>query len=441
MFLSNLSLRIRVYAFFISLVLVSTINFVLIAHLENQSIQDFANIRNVSKAIKLESELLQHLVDSETGQRGYIITGEMEYLQPYFESTVKANKKIEAINSLVGISSTQKEVIMQIEQLIGKKIAEMQSTIDLYKSGKIDEAIAVIKNSTGKILMDEIRNKLTLLNQENTLALDAKQDKLENLQQFIRNIFIAETVIFGIILFLLGIVVSKTILNPLSKLYLSVISFDASKEFTPVVISNRDEIGALAIAFNSMGEQVVKKVNRLNDATKDAEKERDIAVIESISDPLTGLSNRRYLEVELRKQILSSHRYSQKLCLIMLDIDHFKKVNDTYGHVIGDIVLVELAKLIKNEVRGSDLAIRFGGEEFIVVLSHTAIKDAKDKAEQLRKKVEQLQIAELKGNNITISLGVTELKEDDHDATRFISRADEALYIAKNSGRNCCKTI
>jgi diguanylate cyclase (GGDEF)-like protein len=171
------------------------------------------------------------------------------------------------------------------------------------------------------------------------------------------------------------------------------------------------------------------------------EKQRDQALFESISDPLTGLSNRKFMEVELKKLMLSSKRYETALSIIILDLDHFKKINDTYGHVIGDLVLKKISELIKRTMRASDLTIRYGGEEFIIVMDHTASDEAMIKAETLREDVESLEIEELEGNSVTISLGVTQLCKEDDSINSFVARADEALYKAKTSGRNQCQLI
>jgi diguanylate cyclase (GGDEF)-like protein len=124
----------------------------------------------------------------------------------------------------------------------------------------------------------------------------------------------------------------------------------------------------------------------------------------------------------------------------MFDIDHFKQINDTFGHPVGDVVLQALGKLVKQETRGGDLSIRYGGEEFMLVLTHTNIDGAQIKAESLRREVEKTDFPELNGESVTVSLGITQLKTDDQSISQLIHRADDALYEAKHSGRNCWKT-
>lgn len=150
-------------------------------------------------------------------------------------------------------------------------------------------------------------------------------------------------------------------------------------------------------------------------------------------DALTGFYNRRQLEERIKQEASSAKRQKRSLCAIMTDIDYFKKVNDTYGHAAGDLVLKTVSREIKNQLRDYDVAGRYGGEEFVILLPFTKLEEAKMVAERLRKAVESKKI-ELAGKqhiNVTISLGVAEYKEKD-----FIGNADKALYKAKESGRN-----
>lgn len=152
----------------------------------------------------------------------------------------------------------------------------------------------------------------------------------------------------------------------------------------------------------------------------------------SITDPLTGIYNRLKFEQELNNEIQYFFRYNTTLSMIILDIDHFKEINDKYGHVMGDRVLVKLTKLLQTEIRDNDIFARIGGEEFAIILPRTGQKKAKALAERLRLLVEGYKFDYIKG--ITCSFGVTEFQGD--DATDFIRKVDFLLYEAKNCGRN-----
>jgi len=162
-------------------------------------------------------------------------------------------------------------------------------------------------------------------------------------------------------------------------------------------------------------------------------------LFQAIRDPLTGLFNRRYLEESLEREIAKSKRHKTPLGLIMLDADHFKIFNDTYGHLAGDVVLKNFSEVLVSYSRKEDIACRYGGEEFVLVLPGTSVGVTKHRAEELRNIVESRKTVifeKRKLPNVTISLGVSVLPEHGTNRETLLAAADEALYSAKNSGRN-----
>jgi len=158
----------------------------------------------------------------------------------------------------------------------------------------------------------------------------------------------------------------------------------------------------------------------------------------SVTDGLTGLANRQHLEALLTSEILRSRRYRTPLTLVMLDVDYFKSVNDTFGHQEGDEVLITVAAIIKNLCRSQDVAARYGGEEFLLILPETNGAGARVIAERVREEVESHQFNhEGKAHSVTISCGIAEINnEKDQGLASLIGVADQALYQAKESGRN-----
>lgn len=157
----------------------------------------------------------------------------------------------------------------------------------------------------------------------------------------------------------------------------------------------------------------------------------------SITDTLTGTFNRRYLSQRLDEEFRISHRHHSPLSSLIVDIDHFKKINDGFGHQIGDEALIAVAKTLKEHIRDSDMLARFGGEEFVIILPHTTQKDALIVAEKLRQAIASLTIGCMGDHKITISIGVAtmpDLKVESSD--ELLGEADRALYIAKEQGRN-----
>lgn len=158
----------------------------------------------------------------------------------------------------------------------------------------------------------------------------------------------------------------------------------------------------------------------------------------STRDELTGLYNRRYFMDILDRGVAEANRYTKDLVLCMFDLDHFKKVNDTYGHPAGDKVLIEVSKILNNSIRKSDIPCRYGGEEFVVLFPSTDLADAQSFCERFRKKVEAHSTPyESSEVRITVSIGVVKYVHSKNESPEdLIKRADKALYMAKDQGRN-----
>lgn len=164
------------------------------------------------------------------------------------------------------------------------------------------------------------------------------------------------------------------------------------------------------------------------------QKMQDLATI----DGLTGIYNRLYFQDRLKKEIISAQDEQYKFCLAIFDIDHFKKFNDTYGHLFGDKVLKSISSLVKTSLRSSDVVARFGGEEFIILFPRTTLNEAYEKVELLRKKIESTSINdELVTASVTVSFGISCYPDNAVVESQLLRMADDALYSAKSAGRNC----
>lgn len=163
---------------------------------------------------------------------------------------------------------------------------------------------------------------------------------------------------------------------------------------------------------------------------------------ETITDPLMGIFNRRYLERRLNEEMARAQRYGLPLAVLLLDVDFFKKINDTYGHQAGDQVLQQLGHLLLDFVREADIVARYGGEEILVILPNTALEAATQLAERLRQTVAaSIMVATGEGGgrqeiSLTVSVGVAGFSQQTPDSHVFMTKADRALYRAKDEGRN-----
>ncbi|MEO5358116.1 MAG: diguanylate cyclase [Nitrospirae bacterium YQR-1] len=168
------------------------------------------------------------------------------------------------------------------------------------------------------------------------------------------------------------------------------------------------------------------------------ESERKMFQDLACKDPLTTIYNRKKFEDELEKEIVRTERYKTGLTLIIFDIDHFKSINDTYGHQAGDAVLVELTEIVSANVRKTDIFARYGGEEFVVITPETTLVGATELAEKLREMVQNYNFSHV--GHVTCSFGVSEYLGSE-SAHTLIKKADYALYIAKNKGRNRVQVV
>lgn len=213
-------------------------------------------------------------------------------------------------------------------------------------------------------------------------------------------------------------------------------------------LTNEDKILGAIVAYSNIDNLLPKDVDYLLQLTRQsgltihrANVYAEVLKYATL-DALTGLNNRRQLEIRLKQEVANTKRNNTPLCVMMLDVDYFKKVNDTYGHVAGDCVLKQVAGIISKEIREYDIACRYGGEEFFIILPQTNIKEAGFVAQRLRKVIEETKMdiedAKVDGFSylkITVSIGVCAYNKD-MDVNSFSHCADKALYEAKTTGRN-----
>lgn len=326
------------------------------------------------------------LKDGETGQRGYIITGQESYLEPFREADQHAGANMARLKMLTETSEFHREKLAAAEPLIEAKFTLMRRTIDLRRNSGFEAAQRVIQTNQGKNTMDAIR----------VLFAQMKNEEINTLENFkaaseakIRNVIVAFAALFTLIFSLFCLV---------------------------YIFVKRD----------------------IDERNRFALELQKIAAV----DELTGVFNRREANRLLRQEFTRSRRYGNPMSIMLLDIDHFKSVNDTYGHQIGDEVLKWFAEKLRESVRNVDVPARFGSEEFLVILPETDDAGALTIAERTRQKIAENPFVKCQENGqtleipITASLGVAGIHEVDSEA-EMVKAADKFLYQAKSDGRNC----
>lgn len=184
--------------------------------------------------------------------------------------------------------------------------------------------------------------------------------------------------------------------------------------------------GTTFSGYKEERDQVAELMSKLERRNKELE-------LLSNKDPLTGVYNRRYFSMVLEKELILAGQNQERFHLLMIDIDHFKKINDTHGHLYGDEILKLVAKGIDSSVRGHDVVARFGGEEFVVLLSAAEKHDGYHIAERIRRSIDQMEYRNAR--QVSVSIGVTKYIKGD-SITDIVKRVDELLYAAKKNGRN-----
>jgi len=212
------------------------------------------------------------------------------------------------------------------------------------------------------------------------------------------------------------------------------------------LVSDRSDAGKIIQRILSETHSIVQKNRTLEKSLQSSSEEitalrdhlksmRD----ETLTDALTGIPNRKCFDLRLSESLRSAKEDQLELCLVMIDIDHFKKFNDTYGHRIGDSVLKVVARNLKDGVKGKDTPARYGGEEFAIILPDTSLAGAQAVAEKIREQMARKQLKNTKTGEkygtITLSMGVAKFRSNENSGS-LIQRADEALYRAKHDGRN-----
>lgn len=233
-------------------------------------------------------------------------------------------------------------------------------------------------------------------------------------------------------------------------------SIEVNEDYSSTLSDLSSELGAAknAGAVKNVVHQLVKATSVVRASHKKMEEQLkesqtqvaelkdnlEAARFENLTDELTGLGNRRLFDQTMSRKAQASSGVGTTFCLIMLDIDHFKQFNDTWGHQTGDQVLRLVGMTIKNAISAPDIAARYGGEEFAVVMPDTTLDEAIMQADQIREAIKDRKLLKRSTGenlgNVTISAGVARYEQEDTAAT-LIERADAALYSAKRAGRNC----
>ncbi|BAZ20472.1 diguanylate cyclase with PAS/PAC and GAF sensors [Kalymmatonema gypsitolerans NIES-4073] len=513
-------------------------------------------VEHTHEVLKELEGLLAHLLGAESGQRGYIITGNYQYLDSYYLSTHTINDKVNTIRKLTSDNSQQQQRIQALKPILEKRLMLLRETLTIRQQKGFQAAQQFIEQDVGRNLTNDIQRIVNaMISEENHLLNIRSKEANLTARSTILVVGTAGILALGLIplagtainrdiirrrrveadlhkseqklkqwvgeleqrsseISLLGelsdvlqacftldeaYTVLSELLQPLfpdtaggvfltseSKTLVEAVATWGDERacaslFTPTecwglrrgrpyflsdtqsrlrchhvhphfgaqtfcvpMMAQGEALGVLHLVASETG-QLTQAKQLL--ATTVAEhialalanlKLRETLKNQSIRDPLTGLFNRRYMEESLEREIRRAERKEQPLGVIMLDVDHFKRFNDIHGHEAGDIVLRELGEFLKSMIRGSDIACRYGGEEFIVLLPEAPLKITELRADQMRSGTKHLNLQYRRESlgAISLSLGVASYPQHGNTAETVIRAADAALYQAKTQGRD-----
>ena len=285
---------------------------------------------------------------------------------------------------------------------------------------KSDSQIELINNGIDTIYTKVFNgNMFPILGFENIIMkvdidISEKLKFLENL----RNIFLASLVIILIFLIGLFVFIKNEFTKPIENIVDALTSHTKVKDKT--ILSSNNELSEISNNYNKLFDKLTEEIN-LN---------KQLLLI----DPLTKSYNRKAFDNTMTEVLSLFNRYNTPFSVILLDIDNFKQINDNYGHIVGDHVLIEMVNLITKTIRETDSLYRVGGEEFFVICQNTVQPDAITVAEKIRKEIEQ-SLNVIENKTVTVSIGVTEVTENDTKDSIY-KRVDNNLYVSKNNGKN-----
>lgn len=253
----------------------------------------------------------------------------------------------------------------------------------------------------------------------------------------LRNMFLALVAALAIMIATVAFQMGRSIVHPLQKLITAADRIAVGDLQVRLTATRNDELGHLTLVFNEMVDRLRQNHADIMAANRAMQQQNQVLETLSITDSLTGLYNRSKLDAILSDQLARFRRTQREFTLLMMDIDHFKTLNDTYGHLAGDEVLAAVAQILVQSIRSIDYAARYGGDEFIIILVETSAERALKTAERICHQVEGM-VYNIDSSPIavTVSIGIVQCQPEDEGPTSVLARADRALYEAKHAGRN-----
>ena len=377
----------------------------------------FSQIKEAAEArkhtyliINRAENLLSELRDAETGQRGYSLTGDEAFLEPYLAVRNSISGHLEELRQLT-LSSAAHKHLDAMAPLIAVKLAEMQHVIELRRNHDMTVVLAVVGSGKGKQLMDSIRAEKNSFIQLEEGVLSRYEAEF---QSNMRHLFIV-IVTISLLMLLFAILFSYLIYREIQHRLKNLVHLETQH-------------------LLEIQEDTNKQLQQANvNLQVSAEKIQQMAY----HDTLTGLPNRKLFSDRLGIALAQAQRNQIKAGITMLDLDHFKGVNDTLGHDVGDLLLKAAAERLRAALRKGDTVARFGGDEFVLILPDLeVIEDAIQVVQKIVDSFRKPFLIDTHQLVVTTSIGIAIYPNDGTDEGILLKNADIAMYQAKQTGRD-----
>lgn len=270
-----------------------------------------------------------------------------------------------------------------------------------------------------------------------TIVAERDRDEVYGTWLELRNMFLALVGTLLLVVTAVAFRMGRSIVGPLQRLIGAADRIADGDLDVRLTAMRNDELGHLTQVFNQMADRLRHSHAEIMATNQAMRQQNRVLETLSVTDSLTGLYNRSKLDAILSDQLARFKRTQREFTLLMMDIDHFKTLNDSYGHITGDEILAAVGRILIQSIRSIDYAARYGGDEFIIILVETSAEPALKTAERIRSQVENMRYS-ANGSiiTVTVSIGIVQCRPDDITPTAVFIRADNALYEAKHAGRN-----
>ncbi|MCH2087866.1 MAG: diguanylate cyclase [Pseudoalteromonas sp.] len=420
-----MSLRIKFIFLLSTIFLVVVANTFIIYVLDKQGQAKLEAVIHTHDVLDESEKLYNQITNAETGQRGHLLTQDLNYLEPYYAALEQVKQHFLAINRLTLSNPEQQNTLAVIDELVDKKLAELALTVTLVMQNTpyaIEEAKAIVLTNEGKQYMDQIRKHILLFQNIERAKLEQQNADYQRNRLFITRFVTLQIPLIVTLLVFCAFYINSRLFKPLKLLIQNTEQLEKGERPKMLTINYNDEIGFVLKRFARMSDIVYKRTSKLN--------------FQASHDHLTGVLNRTELKPAL-KQAISTCSKDSKLAVIFIDINKFKKLNDEYGHLIGDQILIETAKRITSSVRADDDVYRYGGDEFVIITHNIAkYRYVNAMITHLLARFDNPFVLEQLTLNISLSIGVALAPDHSLNHQHLLKLADQAMYHAKHESKN-----